>query len=129
MKLLIKWLFSWIIASLTDILIVWILINFLSFNYLIAVFIWFNSGNIVNYIIYNKFIFKTKNNTKNDYLIFSLLAVIWIFVTILGVYLLVKFLNFDPLIAKIIFTFIVFIINFYLRKFFIYNKNKKWLTL
>ena len=92
----------------------------------IATALGFTAGLVYNYILSMIFVFKrakekTQGKTVRAFLVFSLIGVIGLGITELGMYLGVQLLDFHYLIVKVVMAAIVLMWNYLARKFLIFR--------
>jgi len=124
---LIRYTFVGGFAFLVDFSLLYLLTDMARLNYLVSASIGFVAGLLVNYIISVCWVF-TNSITSNkllEFLIFALIGVVgllftdllmWIFTSLIGIYY---------LLSKIITTILVYLWNFFARKYIIYNKKQE----
>ena len=114
-------LIAWAIASALDLWIYFVLTNVFSVDYIISTIIWFIAWTILNYELNRKFVFSNSKYWYKSWLvIFSIIWLVWLLVSTLVMWLMVEKLNFDKNISRIWVYFLVFFLNFFLRKKFIF---------
>jgi putative flippase GtrA len=92
-------------------------------QYLVAAFVGFMVGTTTNYLISKYMVFQgePKSRTSEVFLVFLISGVglLWLE---LGLYVLTDIYGVHYLVSKLIMTGIVFLWNFFARKFFMYSK-------
>lgn len=88
----------------------------------------FATGLVVNYILSVNFVFTSVHGTKvvksfRDFTVFSLIGIIGLFLTELGMFLGTKELGLNYLFVKIIVTFGVLLWNYSARKILVFQKK------
>ncbi|WP_425802384.1 GtrA family protein [Desulfitobacterium sp. Sab5] len=88
----------------------------------------FAAGLLINYILSVNFVFTSVRGTKvgksfRDFTVFSLIGIIGLFLTELGMFLGTKGLELNYLFVKIIVTFIVLLWNYSARKILVFSKK------
>lgn len=121
---LIRYTFVGGFAFLVDFTILFLLTDYMGINYLISAFFAFVIGLLTNYLLSRKWVFRD-SYINNKYVEFSFFALIgfvgllltevlmWTFTDMMGVYY---------IISKLMVTIIVYLWNFFARKFLIFNK-------
>ena len=121
---LIRYTFVGGFAFLVDFTILFLLTDYMGINYLISAFFAFVIGLLTNYLLSRKWVFRD-SSINNKYVEFSFFALIgfvgllltevlmWTFTDMMGVYY---------IISKLMVTIIVYLWNFFARKFLIFNK-------
>lgn len=121
---LIRYTFVGGFAFLVDFTILFLLTDYIGINYLISAFFAFVIGLLTNYLLSRKWVFRD-SYINNKYVEFSFFALIgfvgllltevlmWTFTDMMGVYY---------IISKLMVTIIVYLWNFFARKFLIFNK-------
>jgi putative flippase GtrA len=114
------------IATLSDISILYILVNYFSIYYLYGTIIGFLVGSIVNYFISVNWVFSSRRFRDNFTLEFG--SYILISTTVLGftvfsMWVLTDILGLYYLYSRIILIFFTYILNFSLRKYFLHRKH------
>lgn len=121
-KQFIRFVFVGGTATLLDMAILYILNSYFGINHLIAATIAFIIATFYNYAMSMKFVFKSKYDAgqqKKEMVIFYTLSVIGLMITIIGLAILVDWLKFPVMIAKIIVGVFVMTFNFISRKIFL----------
>lgn len=114
-------LIAWAIASALDLWIYFVLTNVFSVDYIISTIVWFIAWTILNYELNRKFVFSNSKYWYKSWLvIFSIIWLVWLLVSTLVMWLMVEKLNFNKNISRIWVYFLVFFLNFFLRKKFIF---------
>lgn len=106
------------IAFIVDFSLLWILTDILKLYYILSATISFIIGLLTIYTISTKWVFserKLENKTK-EFIIFSLIGLVGVFINTLGIWLFTEKMHFHYLISKIVVTFFVFMWNFLVRK-------------
>jgi putative flippase GtrA len=114
------------IATLSDISILYILVNYFSIYYLYGTIIGFLVGSIVNYFISVNWVFSSRRFRDNFTLEFG--SYILISTTVLGftvfsMWVLTDIFGLYYLYSRIILIFFTYILNFSLRKYFLHRKH------
>lgn len=80
-------------------------------------------SSLINYLINRDIVFSSKNNQNTMYKYFAL-VIIQLGISTLSVFIIYKIININPSIIKIIVDTIIFVINYYIQKKYIF-KNKE----
>ena len=121
---LIRYTFVGGLAFLVDFGTLYLLTDFFHLHYLISAGIAFILGLITNYLFSIRWVFTTRNirSKKIEFLIFAIIGLaglglnelfLWIFTDLLGIYY---------LLSKILTTILVYLWNFFARKFILFKK-------
>ena len=114
-------LFAGGVASALDLGIYFLLTNYFWVDYIVSTVIGFLIGTLVNYELNTRYVFSTSKHTYQKWLlIFWAIWLLWLLVTTLVMWLMVEKLHFDKNISRIGVYFLVFFLNFILRKKFIF---------
>lgn len=93
-------------------------------HYILSLLIAYTFGAITNYSLNKIFTFKNKSKKiALQFITFFSLALISLFISILIMFTFVEIFNLHEMVSRIITTFIVFIINFFMHKFITFNKK------
>ena len=105
------------IATLIDWIIYFVLFNYFHIFPLISNIISYSISVIYNFIMSVKWVFDTKDKSMKRLLFeFIILSLIGLIISEFIIWLFLEILSFNSIIAKILSTLIVMIINFILRK-------------
>ncbi len=108
-------------ATLLDMLILYLLNYQLHINHLIAATIAFLVATFYNYALSMKFVFKSKftgQERRQEFTAFFILSLCGLGLTLLGLAILVDWLQLDVMLSKIIIGVFVMIFNFVSRKIY-----------
>ena len=96
-------------------------------HYLTSTTIGFIAGLIINYIISVLWVFSESkfNNKKLEFLVFAVIGIIGLGLTNIFMWLFTGKLGIHYLVSKIITTLLVFLWNFFGRKYLLFYTNKK----
>ena len=108
---------------LVDYSLLLFLVEILNLNYAIANLISVTVSILFNYHLSNKYVFKSKKKMPYQvhFIFFIFINIIAIFANTGIFILIVEFFEINYMIAKIIPVIFSFLINFFLRKIFLYN--------
>lgn len=110
-------------SALSDLIILFLFVDFLHIFYLVAASISFTVVSAIAFYLHKNYTFKHKgSDTKLRYLIFLVIAGSGLLWNLFFLYLFVSKLGFHYLIAAIIVKFIVLIWNFLMNKFVTFRK-------
>ena len=110
-------------ATLSDMIVLFVLTNFFHVDHLIAAAFGFLTGVITNYTLNIMLVFKSQGKVKKEFTLFAVIGIggllwteliLWILVDNLGLYLMV---------AKMIAVIIVLNWNFFMRKKFVFPSD------
>ena len=121
---LIRYTFVGGFAFIVDFFLLWFLTDICHIHYLISASLSFLAGLIINYLISTRWVFdKSKvSNKKLEFLFFGLIGVVGLGLNDLLIWLLTDFSKFHYLVSKIIAVFLVYLWNFFARKYLLYKK-------
>lgn len=108
-------------ASIVDLIIFFLLIQYLGMHYLWAAFIAYMFGLMWNYTLGLLWVFKSKHPRLLEFLMVFGIALGGLFWTELLLWLTVEFVHLVPLVAKFIILWIVLFWNFGMRKLFVFH--------
>jgi putative flippase GtrA len=120
---LIRYTFVGGLAFLVDFGTLYLLTEFIHLHYLLSAGIAFILGLLTNYLLSIRWVFTTRSvrNKKIEFLIFAIIGLaglglnelfLWIFTSLLGIYY---------LLSKILTAILVYLWNFFVRKFILFN--------
>ena len=118
-----KYLFCGGMATVSDMIVLFALSNFLNINHLIAAAFGFLVGVITNYTLNIALVFESQGKVKKEFTLFAIIGIggllwteliLWILVNNLGLYL---------MLAKIIAVVLVLFWNFFMRKRFVFPSD------
>ena len=105
------------IATLIDWIIYFVLFNYFHIFPLISNIISYSISGIYNFIMSVKWVFDTKDKSMKRLLFeFIVLSLLGLIISEFIIWFFLEILSFDSIIAKILSTLIVMVINFILRK-------------
>lgn len=113
------------ISFLVDILAFTIILAFLKDKIIISSYLSRMISSIFNYIVNKNIVFK--NNNKKDYksmLLYFLLVVINITISGTLVKKIYFYIHYNATVIKIIIDGLIFIVNYFLQKYIIFNKDE-----
>jgi len=111
-------------AFSVDIGTLFILTEYINIHYLLSAGIGFILGLITNYFLSVKWVFNSRavENRLLEFLLFSFIGIIGLVLNELFLWILTDIILLYYLISKIITTIIVYLWNFFARKFILFNK-------
>lgn len=120
---LIKYCFVGGVATVADIGVLYLLSEKLLVHYLIANVFSFICGLLVNYFLSCVWVFETKAeaNKTQEFVVFTVIGVIGLSFNSAIMYILVEYLKFIVMHAKVVATILVLLWNFFARKKFVFN--------
>ena len=122
---LFKFLGSSFIASVVDFSVYCLTLNYLKLQYFYGMLFGFFCGAMVSFLISNVFIFKRKDKVFKT-LIKHYISGFSVFLFNFSVVaLLIEFLNWNPLLAKILSIFVGFVFNFIFIKFLVFKDSRR----
>lgn len=116
------------IAFLVDTFTLFTLTDFLDLNYLLSAIFGFSAGLISNYLLGIRYVFKESGKANlRDFKNVTIIGIIGLLLTVLGMYIFVDLLKVYYLLSKLIVAAVVLIWNYGARKVFIYStySNKR----
>ena len=121
---LIRYTFVGGFAFVIDFSLLWLLTDICHIHYLASASLSFIAGLVVNYFISTKWVFdKSKvSNKKLEFLFFGLIGVVGLGLNDLFIWLLTDLGGFHYLMSKIIAVFLVYLWNFFARKYLLFKK-------
>jgi len=105
-------LFDWAVFALTN--------KGFGMAYWLSLIIAFSVGAIINFTLNKKYTFQDKSKSPLQPFVFFSIAGVMLLASLGLMVLLVKY--FDPMMARVITTFVVFVLNFILHKFITFGK-------
>ncbi len=111
-------------ATITDVVLLFILTHIFDINYLIAAAFSFFIGIVVNYSLNIVLVFKSSGEIKREFPLFALIGLGGLIWTEIILWLLVDKLNLYVMIAKGIAIILVLNWNFFMRKKFVFSKEE-----
>lgn len=121
---LIRYTFVGGFAFVIDFTILFLLTEYMGINYLLSALFAFVIGLLTNYLLSRKWVFRD-SSINNQYIEFSFFTLIGIFGLLLTEVLMWTFTDLMGLyyiVSKLLVTIIVYLWNFFARKFLIFNK-------
>lgn len=118
---MIKFVFVGGTATLLDMMILYLLNYHWGINHHIAATIAFVLATFYNYAMSMKFVFKSKfeaNDRHKEFVAFFVLSIVGLLITLLGLAVLVDWLNWDVMLSKIAVGVLVMTFNFVSRKIY-----------
>lgn len=111
------------IAFVIDFTLLYLLTDYVGLYHIISASISFIVGLAVNYVLSKIFVFSHSvvQNKTGEFLIFALIGVVGLFLTDLMMWILVDMGSIYYLTAKIITTLLVYLWNFFARKYILFN--------
>ena len=110
-------------AFVVDFILLYVLTEYMHIYYLLSATISFTVGLIVNYLFSKIWIFQTERKIQLiEFLVFSFIGVIGLGFNNLFLWLFTEYCAIHYLLAKIFTTIIVYIWNFFARKYILFNK-------
>ncbi|XJS10212.1 GtrA family protein [Aerococcaceae bacterium WGS1372] len=132
MKRLIQQLFNFAvvggISTLIDFIVLFIMHEVMSINYLVGTAIAFIVATIFNYWASMRYIFESKYNKHEktkEFTIFFILSIAGLILTQVLMVLFVERFNFEVMLSKVFVTVFVMLFNFISRKIFLDNSNSE----
>jgi putative flippase GtrA len=109
-------------AFIIDFGLLWFLTKVIDFHYLLSATISFIAGLLVNYFISTKWVFNKGRirNKKLEFTYFGLIGVVGLILNDIFIWLLTDFAAVNYLISKIITALLVYLWNFFARKYFLF---------
>tara|TARA_Y100000031_G_C8148143_1_gene351008 strand:+ start:66 stop:509 length:444 start_codon:yes stop_codon:yes gene_type:complete len=113
------------IAFLFDFGTLFILTYFFSFHYLLSAVIGFTLGLSINYVLSIWWVFSnsTFKNRRVEFLFFTIIGIIGLGLNELSIWSFTDLLHLHYLVSKLYATIIVYLWNFFARKYLLFNKN------
>lgn len=110
-------------AFIVDFFLLWFFTEICNIHYLVSATLSFIAGLITNYLISTKWVFnKSKvNNKKLEFLFFALIGVVGLIFNNLFIWLLTDYSGMYYLVSKVIVVFLVYLWNFFARKYLLYK--------
>ena len=120
---LIRYFFVGGTAFIVDFGILYLMTEYLKVHYLVSACVGFILGLTVNYILSIKWVFNRRRigKTSIEFILFGLLGIIGLALNELFLWGLTDGLHLHYLISKIITTFIIYLWNFFSRKYLLFN--------
>lgn len=124
---IIRFLFSGAVGAGTNLLILYVLTDLLSIYYVISVIISFILATTVSFVMQKFWTFQdnSKEVIHNQALIFTIVAVINLFINTYIVYAFVEFANLHYLIGQVFASIIVAFESYFVYKIFIFKKDNR----
>jgi len=111
-KKFVRFSLSGSLATLVDVLILYILTEFFALWYLFSAVFSFIAGTLVHYSISSHWVFKCERRSFSQYLAFTLIQTIGLVINLSVIYVLVEYFSFWYILAKLIAVFVGLIWNF-----------------
>jgi len=111
-KKFVRFSLSGSLATLVDVLILYILTEFFALWYLFSAVFSFIAGTLVHYSISSHWVFKCERRSFSQYLAFTLIQTIGLVINLSVIYILVEYFSFWYILAKLIAVFVGLIWNF-----------------
>ena len=111
-KKFVRFSLSGSLATLVDVLILYILTEFFALWYLFSAVFSFIAGTLVHYSISSHWVFKCERRSFSQYLAFTLIQTIGLVIKLSVIYILVEYFSFWYILAKLIAVFVGLIWNF-----------------
>lgn len=121
-KELIRYIFVGGMTTLVNYIIYYVLLK-LTFHWLIANSISWLGAMLFAYYTNKKYVFKSINESKKEFVSFILLRLVTLLVETGCLSLLIDLLHIQPMVSKIIVSFITIISNYVLCKFKVFKKE------
>jgi putative flippase GtrA len=120
---LIRYTFVGGLAFIVDFGTLYLLTNYLQIYYLISALIAFLLGLAINYLLSIKWVFDKRNvqNRKLEFILFMIIGVVGLGLNELFLWFLTDILLLYYLISKIVTSIIVYLWNFFARKFILFK--------
>ena len=116
-------------ATLSDLIVLFVLSNIFHVNHLIAAAFGFLIGVITNYSLNVALVFESKGKVKKEFSLFAIIGIGGLLWTELILWLLVNNIGINLMIAKIIAVILVLNWNFFMRKKFVFPSESNLETL
>lgn len=114
-------------AFIVDLGLLYLLTEYLHIHYIISASLSFIAGLLVNYIISTHWVFDRKSsivtNKSFEFLLFSLIGIIGLALNDSLIWVLTEFCSLYYILSKIVTAILVYLWNFFARKYFIFNKK------
>ena len=113
------------IAFGVDFSLLFLLTEFAGIHYLLSAAISFSVGLVTNYILSIIWVFKTRNisNRYLEFIIFGIIGIVGLGMNELIIWSFTEYLHFYYLVSKIVSTVVVYLWNFFARKYILYNNK------
>ncbi len=124
---IIRFLFSGAVGAGTNLLILYVLTDLLNIYYVTSVIISFILATTVSFIMQKFWTFQdtTKEGVHNQALVFTIVAIINLFINTYIVYAFVEFAHFHYLIGQVFASIIVAFESFFVYKIFIFKLSNR----
>lgn len=119
-----------LIAFAIDFCLLWVFTEFLGIYYITSSIIASLCGGLANYTLATLWVFK-KKKSKNQLLrllLFTMIGACGLAFTTLLLWSFTEFVHFHYLFSKILAQFLVFICNFFARKYLLYESKIPWIA-
>jgi putative flippase GtrA len=113
-------------AALTDLIIFYLLVDILGFNYVLVSILGFIVATLVNYLLSILFVFESGVRFNRFMELFYVYAVssVGLFVHLATLTLFIEYFNYDKMASKVIAIISAFAFNYLLRKYFVFHGKK-----
>jgi putative flippase GtrA len=113
------------IAFGVDFGLLFLLTEFAGIHYLISAAISFSLGLATNYILSITWVFNTRNvsNRYLEFAIFGIIGIVGLGMNELIIWTFTEYVGFHYMASKIVSTVVVYLWNFFTRKYILYNKR------
>jgi putative flippase GtrA len=113
-----------LISTIFDWASFYLLISIININHLISITCSFSIGAIINYIGNKKYTFNCKSKKYVKQIsTFFIIAIIALLLSLILLYIFVNQFEINKMFSRIIITFIIFFLNYYVHKKITYNKK------
>lgn len=131
---IVKYLFSAGFSFALDLFLFWLLLNVIinsndGYSILIAAVCARVVSSFINYILNRNMVFGSNNNTRIDLKTmfqYYLLVVIQLAVSTICTIILNNFIKIDTTVIKGMIDILIFVVNYFVQKFIIFNKEIVW---
>ena len=122
---LFRYIFVGGLAFLVDFGLLYFFTEYLHIYYLISASMSFIIGLVVNYLLSIKWVFGNRQlkNRTSEFVVFGVIGLVGLGLNALIIWLLTDFASVYYLISKIISTVLVFLFNFFARRYLLFNKG------
>ena len=115
------------VAFAVDFGLLYVLTSYVGLHYTLSAAISFTVGLVVNYLVSIHWVFRerTLRSRGLEFVIYGLIGVAGLGLNVLIIWLFTEFIHFHYLVSKIVATAVVFMWNFFSRRFILFNGRGK----
>ena len=128
MKILLLYVFFGILTTVVNILLFWLLVDMFRIQYLISNFFAIIVSILFAYITNKWYVFKSETETRKELIceviIFISARIGTLIFDMIGMFVLISFLNLNSLFSKIFVNVVVVVLNYIFSKLFVFKRDE-----